>query len=123
MSTTSTPTRIAWPPSSEHLRRLPPATLERLARLATPRLTRYVPHQPHPKQAAFLLLGCREAMYGGAADGGKSVALLMGALQYVDRPGYHALVLRRTFQQLSKPGALMDLSKQWLLPTDAHWSA
>jgi predicted phage terminase large subunit-like protein len=62
-------------------------------------------------------------MYGGAAGGGKSVALLMGALQYVDRPGYHALILRRTFQQLSKPGALMDLSKQWLLPTDACWNA
>jgi len=61
-------------------------------------------------------------MYGGAAGGGKSVALLMAALQYVDRPDYHALILRRTFQQLSKPGALMDLSKQWLFNTDAHWS-
>ena len=62
-------------------------------------------------------------MYGGAAGGGKSVALLMGALQYVDCPGYHALILRRTFAQLSKPGALMDLSKQWLMATDARWNA
>jgi hypothetical protein len=91
----------AWPPSSEHLRRLPPASLERLARLATPRLTKYIPHKPHPRQAAFLLLDGREAMYGGSAGGGKSVALLMGALQYVDCPGYHALILRRTFAQLS----------------------
>jgi predicted phage terminase large subunit-like protein len=62
-------------------------------------------------------------MYGGAAGGGKSVALLMAALQYVDLPGYHALILRRTFQQLVKPGALLDLSKQWLMNTDARWNA
>jgi predicted phage terminase large subunit-like protein len=75
-----------------------------------------------PPQTGGLLLPHREAMYGGAAGGGKSVALLMAALQYVDHPDYHALILRRTFQQLSKPGALMDLAKQWLYPTDARWS-
>ena len=62
-------------------------------------------------------------MYGGAAGGGKSVALLMAALQHVDCPGYHALILRRTFAQLAKPGALMDLSKEWLQPTAARWNA
>lgn len=45
-----------------------------------------------------------------------SEALLMAALQYVDVPGYSALLLRRTFQDLSLPGALMDRARDWLAP-------
>jgi predicted phage terminase large subunit-like protein len=84
--------------------------------------SRYIPdaHQPHPKQAVFLSLSCREALYGGAAGGGKSDALLMAALQYVDVPGYSALLLRRTYADLSLPQALMDRAREWLSPTDAH---
>lgn len=91
-------------------------------KLATPRLTSYIPHKPSEKQAAFLLLNCREALYGGAAGGGKSDALLMGALQYADMPGYAALILRRTYADLSLPGALMDRAQQWLAGTDASWN-
>lgn len=93
-----------------------------LSRLLTPRLTKYIPWQPTETQAAFLLLDCGEALYGGAAGGGKSVALLMAALQYVDVPGYNALLLRRTFAALSKPGALIDLAHDWLRGTDATWN-
>src|SRR6266481_3880356 len=57
------------------------AWFDRLERLTTPRLTRYIAHRPTPPQTAFLLVECREAMYGGAAGGGKSDALLMAALQ------------------------------------------
>ena len=57
--------------------------------------------------------------YGGAAGGGKSDALLMAALQYVDVPGYAALILRRTYKDLSEPGALMDRANTWLQGTDA----
>lgn len=89
--------------------------------LETPRLTTYIPHSPLPKQAAFLLFDGREAFYGGAAGGGKSDALLMAALQYVDIPGYAALMLRRTFAELSKPKALMDRAHEWLSNTDARW--
>jgi predicted phage terminase large subunit-like protein len=46
----------------------------------------------------------------------------MAALQYVDVPGYHALLLRRTFAALSKPGALIDLAHDWLQGTDATWN-
>ena len=74
----------------------------------------YSPHIPTPKQAEFLNLTCREALYGGAAGGGKSDALLMAALQYVDVPGYSAALFRRTFQDLSLPGALIDRAKNWL---------
>jgi predicted phage terminase large subunit-like protein len=92
-----------------------------LRKAATPRLNRYIPHTPFPKQAAWLLLGCREAFYGGSAGPGKSEALLMAALQYVDVPGYAALLLRRTYADLSKPGALMDRARTWLQGTDAVW--
>ena len=61
-------------------------------------------------------------MYGGAAGGGKSDALLMGALQYVDVPGYAAIIFRRTFADLALPGALMDRAHEWLGPTPARWN-
>ena len=46
----------------------------------------------------------------------------MGALQYVDVPGYRAAIIRRTFAQLSKGDALIPLSQEWLGPSDAHWN-
>lgn len=84
---------------------------------------RYCPHSPTPKQAEFLALTCREALFGGSAGGGKSDAMLMAALQYVHVPGYAALILRRTFRQLELPDAVMARSHQWLQGTDARWSA
>jgi predicted phage terminase large subunit-like protein len=82
----------------------------------------YIPHTPTPRQAEFLAYMGREAFYGGSAGGGKSQALLMGAAQFVDVPGYEALLLRRTFADLSLPGAIMDRSHQWWDETDAVWS-
>lgn len=82
----------------------------------------YSPHQPEPPQHAFLWLNRLEAMYGGAAGGGKSDALLMAALQYVDVPGYAALLLRKTFEDLALPGALMDRGHTWLRGTGASWN-
>lgn len=83
---------------------------------------RYVPYPPTDKQGRFLLDFRLEAMFGGAAGGGKSDALLMGALQFVDVPGYAALILRKTMVDLRLPGALLDRSKVWLMNTDAHYS-
>ena len=93
-----------------------------LERALSPKRSEYWPHEPTPRQTAFLLLDCLEAMYGGAAGGGKSDAILMAALQYVDVPGYAALILRRTFQDLALPDAIMDRAAAWLAPTDAVWS-
>lgn len=86
-------------------------------------LSKYIKLKPHPKQLAFLLLPHREAFYGGAGGGGKSVALMMCALQYVDYPNYHALLLRREYPQLANAGGLIPLSHDWLTGTDAQWEA
>lgn len=45
----------------------------------------------------------------------------MAALQYVDIPGYNAILIRDTYQNLSKPEALIPVSHEWLSGTDAVW--
>src|SRR4051812_2755054 len=93
-----------------------------------PPLQRYYPHLQtvSAPQAAFLLLDGREAFYGGAAGGGKSDALLMASLQYVDRPGYHALLLRRTFPELEGADGLITKAHEWLgayrAGGECHWN-
>lgn len=83
---------------------------------------KYIPHEPTDRQRLFLSLPHQEAFYGGAAGGGKSDALLMGALEFADAPKYSALILRRTFQDLAKPGALLDRSREWLASSGARWN-
>lgn len=58
--------------------------------------------QPQPRQAAFMERPEWEALYGGAAGGGKSDALVIEALRQVHIPHYKALILRKTFPQLAE---------------------
>lgn len=91
--------------------------LVQLQKMLTPRLTKYIPITPTPKQVAFLLMNeAKEILYGGSAGGGKSVSQLAAALQYVDVPGYAAILFRKTYADLSLPGALISMSKEWLMP-------
>lgn len=67
--------------------------------------------KPNPgPQTRFLALGCYEALYGGAAGGGKSDALLAGALRHVDKPRYKAIIFRRTYPELER--SIIERSRQ-----------
>jgi phage terminase large subunit-like protein len=89
---------------------------------------RWIPSVPTPPQAHFLGMHSRvdtaevsEGLYGGAAGGGKSEALLMGAAQYVEEPTFAGIMFRRTHTDLAQPGALMDRAMGWWIPAGAHW--
>lgn len=86
-----------------------------------PRFTKWVPHTPEPKPRKFLGLTCLEAGYGGSAGGMKTDTLLTDALAHVDVPGYSALLVRKTFTDLTQPGALIPRSHEWLSGTGAKW--
>lgn len=74
-----------------------------------------------------------EALYGGAAGGGKSDALIIEALRQVHIPHYKALILRKTYPQLTElveksmryypraiPGAKYNASQHtWRFPSGA----
>ena len=58
--------------------------------------------KPQARQAAFMARPEYEALYGGAAGGGKSDALVIEALRQAHIPHYKGLILRKTFPQLAE---------------------
>jgi predicted phage terminase large subunit-like protein len=91
-------------------------------------LNKWILHKPaiinggRSPQGEFLLLDCHEALYGGAAGGGKTDALLMAALRWVDLPGYNAIIFRKTLEDHKRPEGLIARTHQWLGNTEAKWN-
>jgi hypothetical protein len=46
----------------------------------------------------------------------------MAALQYAHVPGYSAILFRRSYADLARPGALIDRAHAWLRGTPARWN-
>ncbi|MGH7530536.1 MAG: hypothetical protein ACREMN_09165 [Gemmatimonadales bacterium] len=76
--------------------------------------------RPHPgPQTAFLAATEFEALYGGAAGGGKSDALLFGGLRQIRSPHYRALLLRQSFPELRE---LMDRAADIFPRLGGEWN-
>jgi len=61
-------------------------------------------------QKQFLKSNADIALYGGAAGGGKTWALLMEPLYHIGVPGFGAVIFRRTTPQVKNEGGLWDTS-------------
>lgn len=61
-------------------------------------------------QEAFLATNADIALYGGAAGGGKTWALLLEPLRHVGNPDFGAVIFRRNSKQVRNEGGLWDES-------------
>jgi predicted phage terminase large subunit-like protein len=72
---------------------------------------RRIEAQPGP-QRTFLATSADLAIYGGAAYGGKTFALLLEPLRHSKNPNFGAVIFRRTYPQVTNEGGLWDTSQQ-----------
>ena len=84
-------------------------------------------------QEEFLAAGETDVLYGGAAGGGKSYAMLIDPLRFAHRPAHRALIIRRSMPELRElidksrelyPKAFptakyKEVEKMWIFPSGA----
>lgn len=79
----------------------------------------WTPFDASPKQIAALISDADQNgdntafLYGGAAGGGKTAALLYGALQHVHVPSHRALLARESYADMVMPGGLKAVADEW----------
>lgn len=90
--------------------------------------------KPQPRQFEFMRRNEYEVLYGGAAGGGKSDAMVAEALRQADIPHYKGIMFRKTFPQTRElihksmriyprvyPGAKYNSSEHcWTFPSGAR---
>ena len=95
--------------------------------------SRVVFHANEGPQTDFLAAGEKDVLYGGAAGGGKSYAMLVDPLRYAHKKAHRALILRRSMPELREmidksrelypqafPGAkFKEVEKLWNFPSGA----
>ena len=77
-----------------------------------------------PQQGAqekFLMSSADIAIYGGAAGGGKTFALLIECLRHSDNPDFNAVVFRRQSNQITNAGGLWDTAVNMYSPLGASF--
>jgi phage terminase large subunit-like protein len=67
-------------------------------------------------QEAFLSCPADIALYGGAAGGGKTFAILLDVLRGVDDPHFRAVVFRRTTKNLRNEGGIWEDAVEFFAP-------
>ena len=90
-------------------------------------------HANEGPQTDFLAAGEKDVLYGGAAGGGKSYAMIIDPLRYCHKKAHRALILRRSMPELREmidksrelypqafPGAkFREVEKLWNFPSGA----
>jgi len=96
--------------SPELLAKLP--VQQEILRRRTEASKERVPDGQAGPQQQFLQSDADIAIYGGAAGGGKSFALLLDPLRHISNPGFGGVIFRRTTVQVRNEGGLWDESKK-----------
>lgn len=91
--------------------------------------------QPNPGPQTEFLAACeKEVLYGGAAGGGKTMALIADPMRYFSNPNFNGIILRRTndelreiiwksreiYQKVFKGAVWQEKKSQWVFPSGAR---